>query len=174
MTDKLFLRGKNVIKYHLNLSTVACLSAAFLLISCPNFSPVHAAEQTVDECSRELLLTYFPEPFVRETLKTFNVPEEKWGDIQKALASKDKDIIQIVEKKAAEMEPNPLKDDNSQSRQAAIKLFRTTLFQLFAEVMQANGITDEKQIQAMLDSIQLQKAQRFAKCMQKSEEKPQD
>lgn len=153
----------------MNLSTVANLAAAFLCVFGSSFTAsAHAAEQTVDECSRELLLTYFPEPFVKETLKTFNVPEEKWNEIQKELASKDKEIIQLVEKKASEMDPNPLKDDHPQSRQAAIKLFRSTLFQLFSSVMQANGINDEKQIQAMLDSIQLQKAQRFAKCMQKS------
>lgn len=156
-----------MVKHIASLSTVACLSAAFLFIFGPNFTPL-AAEQTVDECSRELLLTYFPEPFVKETLKTFHVPEDKWDDIQKSLASKDKEIIQLVEKKAAEMDPNPLKDDHPQAREAAIKLFRSTLFQLFSEVMQANGITDEKQIQAMLDSIQLQKAQAFAKCMQKA------
>lgn len=148
-------------------STLACISAAFLLISATGIATTDAAEQTVDECSRELLLTYFPEPFVKETLKTFNIPENKWEDIEKALANKDKDVIQLVEKKAAEMDPNPLKDP--QARTAAVKLFRATLFQIFSDVMQANGVNDEKQIQAMLDSIQLQKAQRFAKCMQKSD-----
>lgn len=136
-----------------------CLSSAVFA----NDVPVEKG--AVNECSRELLLTYFPDPFVKETLKTFNVPEDKWEKIQKALASKDKEVIQLVEKKAADMDPNPLKDPGS--RQAAVKLFRTTLFQLFSDVMQENGITDEKQVQAMLDSIQLQKAQRFAKCIQK-------
>ncbi len=149
-----------------NWAGSCCLAACLLVTSAPSI--VHAvSEQTVDECSRELLLTYFPEPFVKETLKTFNVPEDKWDSIQKSLASKDKDVIQIVEKKASEMDPNPLKDP--QARLAAVKLFRSTLLQLFSDVMEANGVTDEKQIQAMLDAIQLQKAQRFAKCMQKTE-----
>lgn len=126
-----------------------------------------ARDQTVDECSKELLLAYFPEPFVKETLKKFNVPEDKWDAIKSALANKDKEVIKIVEEKAAQMDPNPLKDP--QARQAAVKLFRETLLQVFSDVLKANGITDEKQIQAMLDDVQQQKAQRFAKCMQKQE-----
>lgn len=155
-----------MIKYSAKNWAGSCCLAAFLIATSVS-SPVCAAEQTMDECSRELLLTYFPEPFVKETLKTFNVPEDKWDAIQKSLASKDKDVIQTVEKKAAEMDPNPLKDP--QARLAAVKLFRSTLLQLFSEVMEENGVTDEKQIQAMLDGIQLQKAQRFAKCMQKTD-----
>lgn len=161
-----------MIKHCTNTSVKPSLAAVLMLIYAACAPLAAHSEQTVDECSRELLLTYFPEPFVKETLKTFNVPEEKWGEIQKSLASKDKEVIQLVEKKAAEMDPNPLKDP--QARQAAVKLFRATLFQLFSDVMQANGITDEKQIQAMLDSIQLQKAQRFAKCMQKSSDKHEE
>lgn len=162
----LFGRSNLVIKYSAKNWAASCGLAAVLIATSASM-PAIGAEQTVDECSRELLLTYFPEPFVKETLKTYNVPEDKWDAIQKSLANKDKDVIQIVEKKAAEMDPNPLKDP--QARLAAVKLFRSTLLQLFSEVMQANGITDEKQIQAMLDGIQLQKAQRFAKCMQKTD-----
>jgi hypothetical protein len=129
------------------------------------FTVGHAAETSVDECSKELLLAYFPEPFVVETLKKFNVPEDKWGTISKDLVSKDKEVVKIVEDKAATMDPNPLRDP--QARQAAVKLFRDTLLGLFTDVLKANGITDEKQIQEMLDDVQQQKAQRFAKCMQK-------
>lgn len=131
-----------------------------------SFSNV-AAEQTVDECSKELLLAYFPEPFVKDTLKKFNVPEEQWDAIRKELAGKDKEVIKIVEQKASQMDPNPLKDP--QARQTAVKLFRETLLQIFSDVMKAHGIADEKQIQEMLDNIQQQKAERFAKCMQKRE-----
>lgn len=136
-------------------------------IGLPYFA--HAADKTTDqaadECSKELLLAYFPEPFVKETLKKHNVPQDQWDAIQKELSSKDKDVIKTVEQKAAKMDPNPLKDP--QARQAAIKLFRETLYQVFADVLKAHGVTDEKQIQAMLDDVQQQKAQRFAKCMQK-------
>lgn len=125
-----------------------------------------ATAPAVDECSRELLLSYFPESFVVDTLKKYNVPQDKWDAINKQLASKDKDVVRIVEEKAAQSDPNPLKD--SRLRQQAVKLFRDTLFDVFSSVMKANGVTDDKQIQAMLDDIQQQKAVRFAKCMEKN------
>lgn len=137
-------------------------------MACGSFSVVGSlsgAEQAADECSRELLLAYFPEPFVKETLKKFNVPQDQWDAIQKDLSSKDKDVIKTVESKASQMDPNPLKDP--QARQAAVKLFRETLLQVFSDVMKAHGVNDDKQIQSMLDDVQQQKAQRFAKCMQK-------
>lgn len=117
-----------------------------------------------DECSQEILLSYFPEVFVKETLTKNNIPREKWDAINRDLASRDKEIIKIVESKAAKMNPNPLKDP--QQRQMAVKLFRDTLVENFSAVMKSNGINDDKQIQVMLEDIQQQKAKRFARCMQ--------
>lgn len=118
-----------------------------------------------DECSKELLISYFPKVFVIETLKKYNVPQDKWDAITSDLSQKDKQVIKTVEDKASQMNPNPLKDP--QQRQAAVKLFRETLTDLFASTMKANGITDSKQISDMLNDIQQQKAKRFAMCMQK-------
>lgn len=118
-----------------------------------------------DECSRELLISYFPKVFVTETLKKYSVPEDKWNTIADDLAQKDKQVIKTVEDKASKLNPNPLKDP--QQRQAAVKLFRETLTDLFASTMQANGISDDKQISDMLNDIQQQKAKHFAMCMQK-------
>lgn len=124
-----------------------------------------ADASAADECSKELLLAYFPEQFVNETLKKFNVPQDKWVAINAELSNKDKDVVKTVEAKASQLSPNPLKDP--QQRQAAVKIFRETLYQIFAGVMNNNGITDEKQIQQMLDDVQQQKAKRFAQCMEK-------
>lgn len=118
-----------------------------------------------DECSRELLISYFPKIFVTETLKKYNVPQDKWDAIASDLEQKDKQVIKTVEDKASKMNPNPLKDP--QQRQAAVKLFRETLTDLFSSTLKANGITDDKQIADMLNDIQQQKAKRFAMCMQK-------
>jgi hypothetical protein len=118
-----------------------------------------------DECSRELLISYFPKVFVEETLKKYNVPQDKWDAISSDLAQKDKQVIKTVEDKASKLNPNPLKDP--QQRQAAVKLFRETLTDLFASTLKANGVTDDKQIADMLNDIQQQKAKRFAMCMQK-------
>lgn len=125
-----------------------------------------AAEPAVaDECAKELLLSYFPEPIVTETLKRFAIPQDKVNGIVKSLSSKDKDVVRLVEEKAAAMNPNPLKDP--QQRQAAVKLFRDTLLQVFTDGLKENGVTDTSKFQAMLDDIQQQKAKKFAMCMER-------
>ncbi|HEV8052577.1 MAG TPA: hypothetical protein VGP47_08780 [Parachlamydiaceae bacterium] len=118
-----------------------------------------------DECAKELLLSYFPEPIVKETLKRFSVADDKVSGITRSLSNKDKEVVKIVEDKAKAMNPNPLKDP--QQRPAAVKLFRETLLQVFTEALQENGITDTSKFQAMLDDIQQQKAKKFAMCMDK-------
>jgi len=134
-------------------------------------SPVQvAAANPVEECSKELLLSYFPETFVRESLKKYDVPKDKWDSIVKELNEKDKDIVKIVEEKASKLNPNPLKDP--QQRQAAVKIFRETLTDSFATTLKKNGVTDENQIQQMLDDVQQQKAKRFAQCMEQQRAKP--
>lgn len=130
-------------------------------------SPLHVAAvepQDNEECAQEILLAYFPSIFVKETLSKFKVPQEQWEAINRELSIRDKEIIKKVEAKAAKMNSNPLKDP--QQRQAAVKIFRETLFENFAEVLKSNGVKDENQIQMMLDDIQQQKAKRFARCMQ--------
>lgn len=153
---------EGLLKNFLLTSLVATLATGTALIS------QHAqlgAETSVNECSKELLLAFFPESFVNETLKKFEIPEKDWVAINQDLKSKDGDVIKIVEEKASKMDPNPLKDP--QQRQGAVKIFRETLFDIFAGVMKSHGVTDDKKIQSMLDDIQQQKAKRFMMCMEK-------
>ncbi|KAF3361642.1 Uncharacterized protein PHSC3_001765 [Chlamydiales bacterium STE3] len=148
------------------LTVLNCLAVGVFCLGVFGIAELPAVASPIEECSKELLLAYFPETFVSETLKKFNVPSEKWDDITKGLSEKDKEVIKVVEEKATQMSPNPLKDP--QQRQAAVKLFRETLLQIFGDVMRANGISDDKQIQSMLDDIQQQKAKRFSECMEKN------
>lgn len=129
-----------------------------------------AAAQPTDECAREILLSYFPESMVDESLKKFDIPQDKWAGITKVLSSKDKDIVKLVEDKASKMNPNPLKDP--QQRQAAVKLFKDTLLEVFTDAMKQNGITDTSKFQAILDDIQQQKAKKFAMCLEKQKGQP--
>jgi hypothetical protein len=122
--------------------------------------------------SKELIMAYFPEPFVNETLPKYNVPKEEWEAINKELAAKERELIPIVEEKAAKISPTLLVD--AKQKQAAVKLFRETLLQLFSEVMMAHGITDNAKIQEMLDSIQQLKAERFLHCMQNKKNEKSD
>lgn len=153
---------KNVLK--ISVASVV-FGAGILLVPCTISAADVVAPIANDECAKELLLSYFPEPIVTETLKRFNVPEDKLPAIVKSLSSKDKEVVKIVEQKASAMTPNPLKDP--QQRQAAMKLFRETLLQVFTSAMKENGIEDTSQFQAMLDDIQQQKAKKFAMCMEK-------
>jgi len=143
------------------------VGAAALLVS------IHASAQVSDdECTQDILLTYYPEKFVAITLERFEIPRSQWSSIQSELAQRDKQVVPRVEEKAAKMTPNPLRDP--QQRQQAVIIFRETLYELFADVMQAHGINDREQIQKMLDDIQHQKAKQFAQCVEKFQPKKQE
>ncbi len=138
-----------------------------LLILVSMLINVSAFAVTEQECSKEQLLTYYPKPFVLETLKKFNVPKDQWDAIKQELSAKDEEVIRLVEEKASKMQPNPLEDPNQ--KQEAVKLFRETLYEVFSDVMYAHGVTDKKQIQDMLNDILQQKAKRFVECMKKKQ-----
>jgi hypothetical protein len=146
----------------MNMWTYAC--AGLLATGALTTISAETSVQPANECSKELLIAYFPESFVTEALKKFNVPQDKWAAISSALTSKEGTVIKTVEEKAEKLPTNPLKDPKQ--RQEAVKIFRETLLQIFTEVLNQNGITDAQQIQAMLDDIQQQKAKRFAQCME--------
>lgn len=135
------------------------------------FALTAASVDAADECAKELLLSYFPEPIVKDTLKKFSIPEDKWAGITTSLGNKDKEVVKIVEEKASKMNPNPLKDP--QQRPAAVKLFRETLLQVFTDALKENGITDSAKFQTMLDDIQQQKAKKFAMCIEKKKAQAQ-
>ncbi|MBA2727477.1 MAG: hypothetical protein H0U49_04810 [Parachlamydiaceae bacterium] len=121
------------------------------------------AQPSVGDCSREFLIAYFPPSLVEGALKKANIPQDKWAPITKALTASEKDIITQVEDKASKITPNPLKDP--QQRQVAVKIFRDTLLSIFSDVLKKNGITDDNQIQQMLDEIQQEKARKFTDCL---------
>lgn len=158
-------------KFDLKLCLQSTVIGLAVLLSPPMDAADFQGQQTstpqLDQCTKELLLSYFPEQFVNETLKKYNVPQDKWAKISQSLIGKEKEIIKTVEEKASQMNPNPLKDP--QQRQTAVKLFRETLLQVFGDALKANGVTDEKQFNAMLDDIQQQKAKKFAECMKKQD-----
>ncbi len=159
----------------LNLKNLS-LTAIFTLGLVANATTLFAQETSisnpsqelpiVEECTKELLLAYFPANYVTVTLKKFNVPEEKWKAITSELTIKDKTVLKMVEDKAAKLNPNPFKDRDPAQRQVAVKLFRDTLFQVFSDVLKNQGVNDDKQIQSMLDDVQQQKAQNFKHCME--------
>lgn len=138
---------------------------AYLLGQTPE-APVEAPKE-LDDCSIELLRSFFPEKFVASSLEKVNVPQEKREAIIKGLAAKDRQVIKMVEEKASKMNPNPFKDRDPQQRQVIVKLFRETLMEIMTEVFNEQGITDEKEIQDVLDNINQEKADRYRECIEK-------
>lgn len=136
-----------------------------LVIACA-LAAASLSEATLDRCSKELLRSYFPVAFVEKTLEKHNIPKEKWQGILASLGDKDQEVVAVVETKAAKMNPNPIKVPGY--REEAVTIFRETLYELFAEVMNSHGITDPHLIMEMLDDIQYQKAKRFIDCMEEA------
>lgn len=126
--------------------------------------PQLIGEPTANDCTPQVLKVPFPEPFVRISLKKFNVPENTWEPIVKALDAKGNDVVKIVETKAAKITPNPL--ENPKQPQVIVKLFKETLFEVSVDTFKLNGVTDTAQIQAIIDDVQEQKRQQFIECMQ--------
>ncbi len=152
-----------------NKIIISSLMAAGLFMSTVG---LYAQAAPVDEeCSEEVIISYFPEPFVKQTLKDNNIPEAQWTAIVEALKNKNGEVVKFVEEKAAAMNPNPLKDPKH--RDEAIAIFREALLTSFSDVMSKNGVTDQKQLQTMLDDIQKQKAKRFSECLEKHIKKMQ-
>lgn len=137
------------------------MTGAFVL-----FNPLSLmAAGDAKECSKEMLMSYFPEEYVKQTLDKFSIPQAQRAGIINELSEKDHLVISTVEERAAKMDPNPLRDP--QHRKTAVKLFRDTLYDLFSQVMQAHGVNDKEKIAQMLDYMQQQKAKAFASCMDK-------
>lgn len=143
------------------ISSVALLTIGFAVVDFSTALPLHAA--TAEECTKELLLSFFPEAFVAETLQKYQVSKDKIEPIINGLKEKNNDVIKLVDEQASKMDPNPLKDPSQ--KQVAVKIFRESLYQVFSSVLKANGITDDQRIQAMLGEIQQLKTKRFAQCM---------
>lgn len=116
-------------------------------------------------CEKTMLLFNFPKEIVIETLKKYHIPQEKWPEIVSTLEVKDKEIFKILEKKAAAMNPNPLKDPKE--HQNIPKLIRAVVLETFTNVLKENGVDDTAQFQAMLDDIQQERVKKFAKCLKK-------
>lgn len=144
------------------ISSVTLLTIGFAFAGFSTPSPLVAS--TVEECSKELLLSFFPEAFVKEVLQKNGIAQDKWEPIVKGLKEKNDDVIKLVDEQASKMTPNPLKDPSQ--KQVAVKIFRESLYQVFSGVLKANGISDDQKINLMLGEIQQLKTKRFAQCME--------
>ncbi len=116
------------------------------------------------ECSEELLLPYFPEIFARTALENHKVAQEKITAILADLKAADALMNSKIEESAKKMKPNPFEAPINQ--QAAAQVFFDAMAEVFASIMQKNGIQDEEMIFSILEEIQMEKAKRFAECFE--------
>jgi len=114
------------------------------------------------DCSEDVLFKFFPRKFVMEVLDEHNVPQEKANNIADALYEADQIVVQVIGSKANAMESNPLEDPQAEKERA--KLFNESLSEVFTDILEENGVTDQAEVKEMLDEIQQMRNQRFNQC----------
>lgn len=117
------------------------------------------------KCTKEELMRFFPEQLVESILIKAKLPKEKADAIAQELAQKDKELARLVEEKSAKIDPNPFK--NLSQRDLAVRIYRETLYEVFAKVLKAHDITDDDQIQTLLDELQEARSKLFIECIRK-------
>lgn len=149
------------------LTSCICQATLFMTCCCYLSAADESKPLALDAslCTKQNLMTFFPEPVVKAVLQRYQVPQQDIDAIAKDLAQKDLDVAKAVELKAANMQPNPFKDPSQ--RDVAHKVFRETLFEVFASTMKAHGMQDEDQLQAILEEIRSTKSKLFVECILK-------
>ena len=122
------------------------------------------------KCTKEELMIFFPRQIVESILIKAKLPKEQASSIAEELSQKDQELAKIVENKAANLNPNPFKDLSQ--RDLAIKIYRETLYEVFAKVLKSHGVTNEDQIQTLLDEMQSAKSKLFIECIRKQQTNP--
>ncbi len=106
----------------------------------------------LDEVYKRRTDAFFSQSKLSKQSLSKQIPKEQAHIIAQELSSKDRELARIVEEKSAQLEPNPLK--NLSQRDLAIKIYRETLYEVFAKVLKSHGITDEDRIQTLLNDLQ--------------------
>ena len=123
------------------------------------------AEEEPLMCTKEELVVFFPPNLVRSVLIKAHISEDQASKIASELSDKNHELTKLVEEKAEKLHPNPFGDLNQ--RELAGKIYRETRYELFASVLKAHGITDERHIHALLDKIQVMQSKLFVECVRR-------
>lgn len=146
-----------------------CCTTLFSMVSLTALE-AQPSEETLNKCTKEELMTFFPQQVVESVLLKAHVQKEKAESISKELSQKDRELSKIVENKASKMEQNPFKDLSQ--RDLAVKIYRETLYEVFAKVLKAHGITNDDQIQSLLEEMSAAKSKLFIDCIKKQTAQP--
>lgn len=130
------------------------------LLAVLTISPISA--QSAPSCSEEVLFRFFPREFVVSVLEKNGVSKEQAAKAADELVSKDREVIDKIEAKAASMNPNPLTQHGNP--QARADLFKGAITEVFTSVVQNYGLKDNEKVQQALQQIQDMRVQRFEEC----------
>lgn len=118
-------------------------------------------------CSKEELMSFFPQPVVQAVLLQAKFSNEEAAAISKELSQKNPDLVKMIDEKASKMDPNPFKDLSQ--RDQGLKIYRETLYEVFSKVLKVHGIADEDQAHALLEEIRASKSKHFIECIRKQQ-----
>lgn len=119
------------------------------------------------ECSKEQLMSFFPQPIVQSVLADTDLTQDQIATIARDLSQKDQELSKRVEQKASKLNPNPFNDLSQ--RDLAIKIYNETLYEVFAEALKTHGITQDDQIQILLNKMREMKSKLFIECIRKQQ-----
>jgi len=149
---------KQIFFYICSISTIYCSISVDL----------RAENQSTLPCTKEELMKFFPQPIVKNVLIVDgHLSEVDAEAISKELAVKDSGMSQLVDKKAAQYQPNPFGDPSQ--RDKAIKIYQEVLFEEFSNVLKEHGMKDEQQMRHLLDEIRSTKSQLFIDCIRQQQ-----
>lgn len=114
-------------------------------------------------CTKEQLMTFFPQPIVESVLMEAKIPEEQAKEIARELSQQDRELVKKVEEKAVKWDPNPFSDLSQ--RDLAIKIYNETLYEVFSKILKSHGIPNDNQIQTLLDKVREMKSKLFIDCI---------
>lgn len=114
-------------------------------------------------CTKEQLMTFFPQPVVESVLIEAKIPEEQAKEIARELSQQDRELVKKVEEKAVKWDPNPFSDLSQ--RDLAIKIYNETLYEVFSKILKSHGIHNDNQIQTLLDKVREMKSKLFIDCI---------
>jgi len=170
------LNSKNSIRGFIMKQFVSTLCCCTTFITLANLSSLYADNvappaapsiTSTINCSKEELMTFFPQTVVQAVLINQNFSAEDAKAIALELSQKNPELIRIVEEKASKLDPNPFKDLSQ--RDLGLKIYRETLYEVFSKVLKAHGISDENKIQMLLDEIREAKSKLFIECIRKQQ-----
>jgi hypothetical protein len=119
------------------------------------------------ECSKEQLMSFFPQPIVQAVLADTDLTQEQIVSIARDLSQKDQELTKRAEQKASKLNPNPFNDLSQ--RDLSNKIYNETLYEAFAEALKAHGITKDDQIQTLLNKMRETQSKLFIECIRKQQ-----